>query len=191
MRDDDEFPFIKDLPRRRVTLPVAERAALVRLGLLEADVAALERVLPYLPEVEETRAEARRAFVEAMLHFRGHGAKILEGLGLCFDEILGRDFQPTIGADSIFGKARCDVKGFEINNDLRPFYVRILAARRPAAEAERISFNTSWADLLIVARWPPITTGKGDADALATPTGSPSPTPRPMATTSNSTGGDQ
>jgi hypothetical protein len=190
MRDDDEFPFIKDLPRRRVTLPVAERAALVRLGLLEEDVAALERVASFTSN-ENERAEAHRFFVEAMLHYRRHGVKILEGLGSCFDEILGREYPKTVGADSIFGKARCDVKGFEITNDLRPFYVRILSARRPAAEAERITFNTSWADLLIVARWPPITTGKDDDDALATPAGSPSPTPRPMATTSTSTGGDQ
>lgn len=190
MRDDDEFPFIKDLPRRRVSLPVAERAALVRLGLLETDVAALERVLPYLPEVEETRAEARRAFVEAMLHFRRHGAKILKGLGLCFDEILGRNWPATVGADTLFGMARGGVQGFEITNDLRPFYVRILAAKRPEA-VHRLDFGSSWADLLIVARWSPITTGKDNDDALATPTGSPTPTPRPMATTSTSTGGDQ
>jgi hypothetical protein len=171
----NEFDFVRDLPSRRHLLPEAERAALIRLGLLEEDTTALEGVLSFTSD-EKERADAQRVFVEAMLHYRRHGVKILAGLGSCFDEILGREYPKTVGADSIFGKARCDVRGFEITNDLRPFYVRILAARRPAAEVERITFNTSWADLLIVARWPPITAGKDDD--LEPGAASPPPSPR-------------
>lgn len=159
MKSLDEFDFMDGLPRRRATISPAERAALLRLGLLSVDVDAIEHLIPLLPIGDDERSQVRRACMEAMLHYRLHGVKILDGLNLCFDEILGRSYPATVGADSIFGKARCDVEGFEINNDLRPFYVRILAAKRPEG-FHRITLCDSWADFLIVAGWPPIVTGE-------------------------------
>jgi len=177
MSHSDEFDFVRDLDRPRHRLPATERGALIRLGLCEEDATAIERVLAFFPQDKRKRADAKGAVTAAMLHYRRYGARILDGLGLCFDEILGRDYPAAVGADSIFGKARCDVEGFEINNDLRPFYVRILAARRPN-DADRITLCASWADLLIAACWPPIVTaedGNGPEEPEAV---SPPPSPR-------------
>jgi hypothetical protein len=162
MRSEPEFDFINDLPRWRHQLTGAERAGLIRLGLKQEDVDAIEHVLPLVPDKDGRRSKVQRAVTEALLHFRRHGKKILAGLDVCFDEILGRDFPETVGADTLFGKARGDVQGFGVTNDYRAFYTRILAARRPIGEVARLSFNSSWADLLIVAQWPPITTGEDE-----------------------------
>lgn len=162
MSNFDEFDFINDLPRRRHQLTAAERAGLVRLGLKQEDVDAIEHVLPLVPDKDGRRSKVQRTVTEAMLHFRRHGEKIIAGLAVCFDEILGRDFPETVGADTLFGKARGDVQGFGVTNDYRALYTRILAARRPIVEVARLTFNTSWADLLIAAGWPPITTGEDE-----------------------------
>ena len=161
MNDFNEFDFINELPQRREPLTDADRAAYSRLGLLEVDISALERVLPYVRNDLKTRADALRMFGEALLHFRRHGARILEGLSSCLDEVFNRDHAKIVGGDSLTGKARLDRDGIAYSNDLRPFYVRILAAKRPD-DARRITLRPSWADLLIVAQWPPITTGEDE-----------------------------
>lgn len=156
----DEFDFMSDLPRPRLKLPEAERAGLLRLRLKPADVDALERAVALVPENEdEQRKAVKRAFAEALAHYRRHGEEILEGLAVCLEEILGRDWPATVGSDTLFGMARGGVQGFEIDNALRPFYLRILAAKRPEA-VHRLDFGTSIFDLLIVAGWAPITSGQ-------------------------------
>jgi hypothetical protein len=58
------------------------------------------------------------------------------------------------------------VEKFEISNIYRPFYSRLLAARIKRygnpPDAERIAVADSWADYLVRANWPPITTGEDE-----------------------------
>jgi len=158
-----EFSFVNDLSLPAVDLSEAQQKIYRGLGLIDCDLEALTHALALWPwnELEMRYDESKRPpFLPALVHYRSEaGQAILAGLNHCLDEIVSRDYPRTVGADSIFGKARCDVRGFETSNVYRPFYTRILAAQRPE-DADRITINESWADYLRLAQWPPITTGK-------------------------------
>lgn len=183
MKGFDEFDFVRDLPRPRLRLSEAERAGLLRLGLKAGDVDALERAVALIPDDGDRRATAKARLAESMLHYRRHGEEILEGINICLEEILGREWPATVGSETLFGMARGGVKGFGIDNCLRALYVRILAARRPEA-VRRLEFGTSGADLLVAAGWPPITFGEeADDEAENRPADIP-PTPSALLATS-------
>ena len=160
-----EFSFVNDLSLPSVSLTEAQQQIYRGLGLTDGDLEALTHALALWPWKEaemQSDERMRPPFLPALVHYRSEaGREILNGLHRCLDEIASRDYPRTVGADSIFGKARCDIRGFETSNVYRPFYTRILAAQRPE-DAERITINESWADYLRLAQWAPMTTG-GDS----------------------------
>lgn len=168
MRSESEFPFVADLPKRVIRFSLGQRQAFAGLGLRESDLSAVERAsgLAYEESEAEEAKEVSGIFPLAILHYRRHGESILGSLGWCFEPIAARNWPDTVGADSLFGKARCDVEKFEISNIYRPFYSRLFAARIKrhgnARDAGRISVSDSWADYLVRANWPPITTGEDE-----------------------------
>ncbi len=154
-----DLPFLRKLTQRRTRLQRGERKRLIRLGLRKCDLQALERVIPLLTGEPDEIKKARHEVTLAMLHFRRHGAKVLAGLNIVLTEVLAHPWKPRVGSDALVGKARCDVRGFSLDNNLAALFVRALLARRPEA-AERVFVKPSWADLLVAVQWPPITTGK-------------------------------
>jgi len=160
------FSFMGDFEDEPKRLSKAEREAFTSLGLLPEDLDAIERASGFVRDlVGGKEAGALSAlFPLAMLHYRRHGESILDSLGWCFEPIAARNWPETVGADSLFGKARCDVEKFEISNIYRPFYSRLFAARirrfGNPRDDDRIAITASWADYLVRAEWPPITTGE-------------------------------
>lgn len=166
MNLEPEFPFVADLPKRINRISSGQRQAFIGLGLRESDLSAVERTsgLAY-EEMEAPEAKAlSEIFPLAILHYRRHGESILCSLGWCFEPIAARSWPDTVGADSLFGKAQCDVEKFEISNIYCPFYSRLIAARIKRhgnpRDAGRIAVSDSWADYLVRVNWPPITSGE-------------------------------
>lgn len=176
MSAQSDFPFLRKLNRRRVRLSRCERQRLTRLGLFKCDLLALERVIPLLTGEPDEIKKARREIIVAILHYRRHGAKVLAGLNIVLTEVLAHPWKPRVGSDALVGKARCDVRGFGLDNNLAALFVRALLARRPEA-AEWVFVKPSWADLLVAVQWPPITTGKEghEPEPPATPAATVSP----------------
>lgn len=126
--------------------------ALNSVGASEADILALSK----LPAGGSdggggdgnTLARAFRFLMELRTD-KGAKLAVFERFAL---EAAKRGWPIPIGAETLAGKARYDVKGFTVDNDLRPFYVLCVLQRNPSLVG-KLELNSGEALALAATGW--------------------------------------